>query len=147
MCHLFLCGQVNSSYAFQIRGRISQFGGQLRDHAGIEVVEAYGFVNPKHINNPTPENLEAVRDRNRMLIAHIKNSFWYRVSYSVFCIQIKKLISLSETRFFTGQTLLPLVTIALILTIICGSHLILYYHLTHIPRSCAQSTNGVQVSR
>ena len=99
-CRLFLCGQVNSSYAFQIHGRISQFGGQLRDHAQIEVVEAYGFVNPKHINNPTPENLEAVHDRNRALIASsIKNSFWYRVSYSVFCIQVNKLISLSETRW------------------------------------------------
>lgn len=48
--------------------------------------------------------------------------------------------------FFTGQTLLALVTIALILTVVCGSHLTLYYHLTYIPMSCVQLTNGVQVS-
>jgi len=49
--------------------------------------------------------------------------------------------------FFTGQTSLPLVTIALILTAICGPHLTLwYYHLTWISRSCVQSMNGIQVS-
>jgi hypothetical protein len=62
-----------------------------------EVIEAYGFVNPKRINNPTPENLETARERNRALVASIKYSFWYGVSYSVFCIQVNKLIGLSET--------------------------------------------------
>jgi len=87
-CHLFFCGQLSLSDAFQICGRISQFWGQLRDHVRNEVIEAYGFVNPKHINNPTPENLEAAHERNRALIASIKNSFWYRVSYSAFFIQV-----------------------------------------------------------
>jgi hypothetical protein len=53
---------------------------------------------------------------------------------------------LSSCIFLHWATSLPLVTIALILTAVCGSHLTLYYHLTFIPRSCAQSTNGVQAS-
>ena len=133
----------------------------------------------KCINNSTPKNLEVVCEQNHVLVASIKNSFWYRVTYSVFCIQVNKLISYQKpvetdlsdsmyknaiiqnllnlnwfgsgtfrhTSFFTGQTSLPLVTITLILTTICGSHLTLYYHLTYFPRSCAQLMNGVQVNR
>lgn len=119
-----------------ICGRISQFRGQLRDHARIEVIEEYGFVNPKRINNPTPENLEAVRERNRALVASIKNSFWYtkpsetNLPDSMYKNAIiQNMLNLNwfgsgtfrRASFFAGQTSLPLVTIALILTaVLCA---------------------------
>ncbi|KAF8951741.1 hypothetical protein BDZ97DRAFT_1931817 [Flammula alnicola] len=60
----------------RIKERAAQFRGQLKDKAKELVVTTYGLIDPKSLTSPTPEEIEATKERNReILAAHKKNKY------------------------------------------------------------------------
>lgn len=56
----------------------------LKDKAAELVPKAYGFIDPKSLASPTAEEIEAVLEGNRAIVAkHRNNKFWYKASESV----------------------------------------------------------------
>lgn len=69
--------------AFQIRERLSQFRGQLRDIVRSLVAQTYCFKNPSSLKKLTPELYTATIAANREIVEGIKKTFYYLVSPSI----------------------------------------------------------------
>ncbi|KAF8876416.1 hypothetical protein BD779DRAFT_1560568 [Infundibulicybe gibba] len=115
----------------RIRDRISQFRGQLKAHARTCLPSAFGFVSIQTLRDPTPEQIASTMASNRQKVSDLKETFWYttpentKIPDSMYRNPIiQNLLNVhwfgdgthNRAFYFSGLSLLPLITIALILS-------------------------------
>ncbi|KAJ6572678.1 hypothetical protein B0H10DRAFT_2444295 [Mycena sp. CBHHK59/15] len=130
-CHQLKVGDVDptDSDLKLIRSRVSQFRSDVKMVARTLVPEAFKFQDVKNLTNPTPERVAAVLAANRQIVADVKKTFHYtdpsntKIPNSMFRHPILQGVlngawfgikENDRTSYFTGKTMLELVTLALI---------------------------------
>ncbi|KAF8160596.1 hypothetical protein BJ912DRAFT_1007536 [Pholiota molesta] len=118
----------------RILERTPQFRGQVRDKASLLVVHAYNFTDIRVLGKKlTKDEITEITSQNRDIYASLKDKFWYKVPNDTTIPDtmyrhpiIQHVLNMAwfgegtyaRSKFFLGDSEIPLVTIALILTAI-----------------------------